>query len=66
MSTLKMSMHLKRLPDTFDQERRRRGLSWRAVAEEVGTPYADLHRFAHRKVDCRSSTVMRVLEWLEK
>ena len=57
---------LDHLPDLLRNERTRRGLSQRAVADEVGVGYAELCRYERRKSSPSLETALRLLFWLNE
>lgn len=57
---------LGQLPEIVREERRRRGLSVRQAANEMGYSFADLTRFELGRKDARLSTVIKMLNWLDE
>lgn len=56
---------LEALPAIVRAERERRGLSYRAAADELGIAYPDLHRLEHGKGNPRMSTLLMIAQWMD-
>lgn len=65
MSANPLAAAITQLPELVRTTRKRRGLTLREAAPEIGVSVPEMSRFENAQRDVRASTVIRYAEWLD-